>query len=120
MIDERMGLESPVFPSIVTIALLVERQPNGSAVNIFPLTGEDMAVSGLTGHRWRKAIRGNSLMNRRLGASCYEQQADEKERGISPTPCQDDRPYAIRRSRVTGHGYSPLLSNVMGVQKHCM
>jgi hypothetical protein len=109
MIDERMGLESPVFPSIVTVTLLVEGQPNGSAVNIFPLTGEDMAISGLTGPRWRKAIRGSRWINRRPGASAYEQRAGEKERGISLTPCQDNRPYAIRRSRVTGHRYSPLL-----------
>jgi hypothetical protein len=88
----------------VTIALLVECQPNGGGVNIFPLTGEDMAVSGLTGHRWRKRIRENSLMNRRLSASCYEQHAEEKERGISLTPCKDDRPYAVGSFRSTGHG----------------
>jgi hypothetical protein len=87
MIDERTCLESPIFPSIVTIALLVERQPNGSAVNIFPLTGEDMAVFGLTGHRWRKGIRESRSINRRLGASACEQRADEKEKSISLTPC---------------------------------
>ena len=81
MTDEQVCLESPVFPIIMTIALLVECQPNGSAVNIFPLTGEDMEVSGLRLHCWWKAIRGNSLMNRRLGASCFEQCAGEKERG---------------------------------------
>src|ERR1041384_461442 len=91
MTDERMCLESPVLPIIVTVALLVEGQANGKAVNIFPLTGEDMAVSGLTGHRWRKRVRGNSLMNRRHGAACCEQHTDEKERGISLTPCQDDQ-----------------------------
>jgi hypothetical protein len=80
-------LESPVFPRIVTIALLVERQPNGSAVNIFPLTGENMAVLGLTGHRWREGIRGSRLINRRLGASPCEQRVGEKERDRSLTPC---------------------------------
>jgi hypothetical protein len=84
MINEPTCLESPVFPIMVTIALLVERQPNGSVVNIFPLTGEDMAVSGLTGHRWRKGIRGSRSMNRRLGTCCCEQRAGEKkERSIS-------------------------------------
>jgi hypothetical protein len=87
MVDERTCLESPVFPRIVTIALLVERQPNGSAVNIFPLTGENMAVFGLTGHRWRKGIRGSRSINRRLGASACEQRAGEKEWNRSLTPC---------------------------------
>jgi hypothetical protein len=50
MTDERVYFESPRFPSMVTVALLVEYQPNGGTVNIFPLTGEDMAVSGLTRH----------------------------------------------------------------------
>src|SRR5512141_2764576 len=109
MTDERTCLESPVFPSIVTIPLLVEGQPNGSTVNIFPLTGEDMTVSGLTRHRWRKRIRGSRSINRRLGASTCEQDAGEKEPGISLTPRQDDRPYAIKRSRVTGHACPPLL-----------
>jgi phosphoribosylformylglycinamidine (FGAM) synthase-like amidotransferase family enzyme len=45
----------------MTITLLVECQPNGSAVNIFSLTGEDMAVSGLTGHRWKKGVHGGKL-----------------------------------------------------------
>jgi hypothetical protein len=93
----------------MTIALLVEYQLNGSAVNIFPLTGEDMAISSPTRHRWKKGIRGNSLMNLRLGASRFEQHTDEKERDIPLTPRKDDRPYTIRRGRVTGHGYSPLL-----------
>ena len=39
-----------------------------------------MAVTGLRRHQWRKEIHGNSLMNRRLGTSCYEQCADGKER----------------------------------------
>lgn len=63
--------------------------------------------------RWGIAMLNQSgllgEMKRRLGASACEQRAGEKERGISLTPCQDDRPYAIRRSRVTGHRYSPLL-----------
>jgi hypothetical protein len=80
MTDERVCLESPVFPIIVTVTLLVECQPDDGAVYIFPFTGEDMAVTGLRRHRWRKGIHGNSSMNRRLGASCYEQCAGEKER----------------------------------------
>ena len=39
MINERVCLESPVFPIIVIVALLVECQPNGGAVNIFLSTG---------------------------------------------------------------------------------
>ena len=54
---------------------------DGGAVNIFPFTGEDMAVNGLRRHRWRKGIHGDISMNRRLGASCCEQCAGEK--GIS-------------------------------------
>jgi hypothetical protein len=80
MTDERVCLESPVFPIIVTVTLLVECQPDDGAVYIFPFTGEDMAVTGLRRHRWRKGIHGNSEMNRRLGASCCEQCAGEKDR----------------------------------------
>ena len=110
MADERVCLESPVFPIIVTVALLVECQQDSGAVNIFPFTSKDMAVIGLRRHRWRKRIHGSSSMNRRLGASCCEQRTGEKEeRGMSLLPCQDDRPYAVRHSRVTGHGYSALL-----------
>jgi hypothetical protein len=82
MTDERVCLESPVFPIIVTVTLLVEYQRDSGAVYIiFPFTGEDMAVTGLRLHRWRKGIHGNSPMNRRLGASCCEQCAGENERG---------------------------------------
>ena len=88
----------PVLPIIVTVALLVECQPNGGAVSIFPLTGEDMAVSGLTRHRWRKGIRGDISMNRRLGASCCEQCAGEKKRHIPHS-----RP---RRSTISGQELS--------------
>jgi hypothetical protein len=80
MTDERVCLESPVFPIRVTIALLVECQPGDSAVHIFPFTGEDMAVTGLRHNRWRREIHGNSPMNRRLSASCCKQCAGEKER----------------------------------------
>jgi hypothetical protein len=76
----------------VTVALLVECQQNSGAVYIFPLTGEDMAVTGLSRHRWRNGIHGTIPMHRRLGTSCCEQYAGEKKRGISLTPCQDDRP----------------------------
>jgi hypothetical protein len=82
MTDERRCPESPVFPIIVTIALLVECQPGDSAVRIFPFTGEDMAVTGLRPHRWRRGIHGNSPMNRRLSASGCEQCAGEKDRTI--------------------------------------
>jgi hypothetical protein len=34
----------------VTVALLVECQPDDGAVFIFPFTGEDMAVTGLRRH----------------------------------------------------------------------
>ena len=85
--DERACLESPIFPSIVTIALLIECQAiDGVAIYIFPFTGEDMEVPGLSSHRWRKGIRRNILMPRRDGASCCEQCTGEKER--SCTPCQ--------------------------------
>jgi hypothetical protein len=49
MIDERVCLESPVFPIIVTVALLVECQQDSSAsdIYIFPFTGEDIAVTSL-------------------------------------------------------------------------
>jgi hypothetical protein len=80
MIDERACLESPIFPIIVTVTLLVEYQRDSGAVYILPFTGQDMAVTGLRLHRWRKGIHGNSPMNRRLGASCCEQCAGEKER----------------------------------------
>ena len=92
MTDERVCLESPVFPPVVTVALLVKCQPDDGAINIFLFTGEDMAVTGLRRHRWRKGIHGHISMIRRLGASCCEQCAGEKERAISLTPCQDDRP----------------------------
>jgi len=81
MTDERACLESPVFPNIVTVPLLVEYQRDCGAVYIFPFTDEDMAVTGLRRHRWRKGIHGSSPMHRRLGASCCEHCAGEKERG---------------------------------------
>jgi hypothetical protein len=93
MTGERMGLESPVLPIVVTVALLVEcQQDSGAAYIIFPFTGEDMAVTGLRRHRWRKGIHRTIPLNRRLGATCCEQYADEQERGIALTPRQDDRP----------------------------
>ena len=46
MTDERVCLESPVFPIIVTVTLLVEYQRGSGAVYIFPFTGEDMASPG--------------------------------------------------------------------------
>lgn len=82
MTDERACLESPVLPIVMTVALLVERQPNGGTVNIFPLTSQNMAVSDLARCRWRNRIRWTSMMNRRLGASRSKQRAGEKkERG---------------------------------------
>jgi len=83
MIDERVCLESPVFPIIMTVTLLIEYQRDRGSVYgyIFPFTGENMAVTRLRHHRWRKGIHGNSLMNRRLGAGCFEQCPGEKERG---------------------------------------
>jgi hypothetical protein len=80
MTDERVCLKSPVFPIIVTVTLLVECQPDDGAVYIFPFTSGDIAVTGLRRHRWRKGIYGNRPRNRRLGASCCEQCAGEKER----------------------------------------
>jgi len=73
MTDERLRLASPVFPIIVIVTLLVECQPNDGAVYIFPFTDQDMVVTELRGHRWRKKIHGNSPMNRRLGIRCCEQ-----------------------------------------------
>jgi len=49
-------------------------------------------------------------MHGRDGATCCEQYGGEKEKGISRIPCQDDRPYAGRRIRLTGQEYSILLS----------
>jgi hypothetical protein len=109
MTDERACLESPILPIVIAIALLVEYQPNGGTVNIFPLTGEDMAISGPTRRRWENGIRGSRSIHRRHGARCSEHHTDEKERNISLTPRKDDRPYTVRHSRMTDHGYSPLL-----------
>jgi hypothetical protein len=50
MTDERVCLESPVFPIIVTVTLLVECQPDDGALYIFLFTSEDMAVTGLRRH----------------------------------------------------------------------
>ena len=88
MTNEREGLESPVFPIIVTVALLVECQPDDGAVYIFLLTGEDLAVTGLRRHRWREGIHGHISMNRRLGASCGEQCAGEKEEAYPLLPAE--------------------------------
>jgi hypothetical protein len=85
MTDERVCLESPVFPLIAAIALLVERQADDGAVYIFPFTGEDMAITRLRGRRWRKRIHRNSPMNRRFGASCREQRANEQD-GATDVP----------------------------------
>jgi hypothetical protein len=78
MTDERACLESPVLPIVMTVALLIECQSDGCAVNIFPLTSQDMAVSDLARCRWRKRIGGTSVMYRRLGASRSKQRAGEK------------------------------------------
>jgi hypothetical protein len=50
MIDERVCFESPVFPIIVTVNLLVECQPDDVAVHVFPFTSEGLAVTGLRRH----------------------------------------------------------------------
>ena len=51
MADERVCLESPVFPILVTVTLLVEYQRDCGAVYIiFPYTGKDMAVTGMSDH----------------------------------------------------------------------
>jgi hypothetical protein len=80
MTDELVCPKSPVFPIIATVALLVECQPNDGAVLIFPVTGEDMAVTGLRHHKGRKGIRGNNPMNRRPGACHYKYCGGEKDR----------------------------------------
>jgi hypothetical protein len=80
MIDERLCLESPIFPLIVTIALFVERQQDSGSVYIFPFTGEDMAVTGLRHNRGRRGIRGHSLLNRRPGACRHKDCGGEKDR----------------------------------------
>jgi hypothetical protein len=50
LIDERVCPESPVFPIIVTVNLLVECHPDDGAVYVFPFTSEDLAVTGLRRH----------------------------------------------------------------------
>jgi hypothetical protein len=50
MTDERVRLESPVFPIIVTVTLLVECRPDDGAVYIAPFTSKDKAVTGLKRH----------------------------------------------------------------------
>jgi predicted kinase len=72
MIGEGVGLEPPLLPVILAIALLVERQKDHGAVFIFPFTGENMAVTRLRADRWRRKIRGISPMNRRPSASGCE------------------------------------------------
>lgn len=51
------------------------------SIFIFPFTGEDIAVTGLRGPRWRKGIGRKSLMNRRRGAGGCEPCTGEQERG---------------------------------------
>jgi hypothetical protein len=77
-----MGLEAPILPVIATVPLSVEcHSIDGTiCIDIFPFTGEDLAVTGLRARRWRREIHGNSLMNHRLGASCGEQCGSKKER----------------------------------------
>jgi hypothetical protein len=57
---------------IATVPLPVECHPIDGAIciDIFPFTGEDMAVTWLRARRRRREIVGNSLLNHRLGASC--------------------------------------------------
>lgn len=70
MADERLRLEPPLLPLIVTVALLVQNQPNDRAVYIFPFTGENLPVTWLR-------IRGRSRINRLIGASSREQRTEE-------------------------------------------
>jgi hypothetical protein len=81
MADELACSNSPIFPSIATVALLVECQPNDATVLIFPFTGEDMAVTELRPRRGRRRIRGHSLLNRWPGACRRKDCGDKKERG---------------------------------------
>jgi len=83
MTDECICLEAPILPVIATVSLPVEcHSIDGTiCINIFPFTGEDMAVTGLRARRWRREIHGSSLMSHRLGASCGEQHGNNKERG---------------------------------------
>ena len=80
MADELLRLEFSIIPIIVTVTLLIQCQPIDGTIYIFSFTGEDMAVTGLRRHRWRKGISGNSPMNSRLDVSCCEQCAGGKER----------------------------------------
>jgi hypothetical protein len=45
MTDDRLCPDFPVFPIIMTVALLIEGQRNNGAVLIFPFAGEDIAVT---------------------------------------------------------------------------
>jgi hypothetical protein len=82
MTDERICLEAPILPVIATVSLPVECYSidRTICIDIFPFTGEDMAVTGLRARRWRREIHGNSLMSHRLGASSGEQRGNNKER----------------------------------------
>jgi hypothetical protein len=73
MTDERLRLESPIFPLILTVALLIEYQQYRGAIYILPFTSEDMAVTGLRLCRWKSGIHGNWAMDCRLDASRREQ-----------------------------------------------
>jgi hypothetical protein len=79
MTDELVCPKSSVFPSIATVALLIECQPNDAAVLIFPFTGEDMAVTWLRHTSGRNGICGNSPMNRRPGACRYKSCGGNKD-----------------------------------------
>jgi hypothetical protein len=50
MTDEGVCFESPIFPIIVTVNLLVECKPDDGAVYVFSFTSEDLAVTGLRRH----------------------------------------------------------------------
>ena len=92
MTDERICLESPVFPIVVTVALLIKCQPSHSAVDIFPFTGEVMAVIGLRRHLWRKGVHGHSPVNRDLVQDAASNTQTRRSEADLSTPCHDDRP----------------------------
>jgi hypothetical protein len=65
----------------MAVPLCVEYQPDSSAtaIDIFPLAGEDMAVTGQGCARWSMGITGNGLM---VATSGCEECASEQERDI--------------------------------------
>jgi hypothetical protein len=77
-----MCLESPLLPVIASVSLPIEcHSIDGTIrIDIFPFTGEDMAVTGLRARRWRRGIYQNGLMHYRLGASCGKQCGGKKKR----------------------------------------